>query len=205
MNLSLSEATVFVKAKNHSSGLNFSFLWLCFSATMFMKIACTFLLNYYHVFLCVSCQFSRVFVFVFIFQLFIFVSLAFILNTTALISNYFACNTCILMNLILHLLKNKTCSHVIYPRLFTRDTRPATCSYVNVNWYVILSEHTTSRPPCINNEDTYLPSQGFELGIELGIRARNRAGIRARNSSSDSSKVKLVKKDFTNFLFGVSI
>ena len=44
-------------------------------------------------------------------------------------------------------------------------------------------------------EGTYLPSQGFELGIELGIRARN--------SSSDSSKVKLVKKNFTNFLFGV--
>jgi hypothetical protein len=40
----------------------------------------------------------------------------------------------------------------------------------------------------IQTEDTYLPSQGFELGIELGIRARN--------SSSDSSKVKLVKKDF---------
>jgi hypothetical protein len=42
-------------------------------------------------------------------------------------------------------------------------------------------------------EDTYLPSQGFELGIRAG------------NSSSNSSKVKLVKKDFTNFLFGVSI
>jgi hypothetical protein len=27
----------------------------------------------------------------------------------------------------------------------------------------------------------------------------------AKDSSSDSSKVKLVKKDFTNFLFGVSI
>jgi hypothetical protein len=43
------------------------------------------------------------------------------------------------------------------------------------------------------------------LFTEPRIRARNRARIRARNSSSDSSKIKLVKKDFTNFLFGVSI
>jgi hypothetical protein len=46
-------------------------------------------------------------------------------------------------------------------------------------------------------EDTYLPSQGFELGIELGIEL----GF----ERSDSSKVKLVKKDFMrNSLFGVS-
>jgi hypothetical protein len=56
--MSLSEATLFVRAK--TPGLNFSFP--CFPATIFMKIALTFLLKLL-CFLCVSCQFCRVFVF----------------------------------------------------------------------------------------------------------------------------------------------
>jgi hypothetical protein len=71
MNLSLSGATDFVEAKAKTSGIKvFIPKLLCY--TVFMKKACTFLLKLY-VFLCVSCQFSRVFV---SFNISIFVSLA---------------------------------------------------------------------------------------------------------------------------------
>ena len=70
MNLSLSGATDFIKAKDKASGIKvFIPKLLCYRIHEKSR---TFLPKLY-VFLCVSCQFSRVFVFVFyIFQLFNF-------------------------------------------------------------------------------------------------------------------------------------
>jgi hypothetical protein len=45
-----------------------------------------------------------------------------------------------------------------------------TRSYVNVNWYVILSEHATSRPPCINNFN-YTSAASRRARIIMIIRA----------------------------------
>jgi hypothetical protein len=84
MNLSLSGATDFVKAKTPSIKVFIPKL-LCYHI---MKKACTFLPKLY-VFLCVFCQFSRVFVYVFLIYLstFQFLSASLWKYTTALISN----------------------------------------------------------------------------------------------------------------------
>jgi hypothetical protein len=54
-------------------------------------------------------------------------------------------------------------------------------------------------------EGTYLPSQGFELGIELGFELEIELGFELGIRARILVRLSLLRKIFTNFLFGVSI